>query len=226
METRKKFLASLIISFLLISINMAYAGRGDLGMALKAGTLGAGIEGTVGIIDNVNARLGFNYFSMDYDLTESNVEYEFDLDLMSISLLLDWHPVKKNGFRLTAGAMYNGNEFDATGQPTAGNYTINNTTYTAAQVGTLTGRVDFDDFAPYVGIGYGNAVGKNKRWNFVFDLGVMYQGSPDVTFSTNGTLASNAAFLSELEAERRQLEEELDDFTFYPVISFGISYKF
>lgn len=221
----KKFLSIAVISFLFILSNMAYAGQGELGMALKAGTLGAGIEGTVGLTETLNTRLGFNYFSMEHDLTESNVDYEFDLDLMSISLLVDWHPLN-NGFRFTAGAMYNGNEVDATGKPTGGSYSINNTTYTAAEVGTLTGRIDFDDFAPYFGVGYGNAVGKNKKWNFVFDLGLMYQGSPNVSFAANGTSSGLAAFQSELEAERRQLEEELDDFSFYPVISFGISYKF
>ncbi|MBU1195344.1 MAG: hypothetical protein KKE62_05290 [Proteobacteria bacterium] len=220
----KKFLTA-VCCFVLFSTSMASAGQGGLGMALKAGTLGAGIEGTMGITDTVNARLGFNYFSMDHDLTESNVEYEFELDLMSIALLLDWHPLD-NGFRFTAGALYNGNEFDATGKPTAGSYSIHNTTYTAAEVGTLSGSIDFDDFAPYVGIGYGNAVGKNKRWCFAFDLGLMYQGSPDVRFSANGTSSGIAAFQSDLEAERRQLEDELDDFSFYPVISFGVSYKF
>lgn len=203
-----------------------YADRGDVAIAAKAGTLGAGLEGTVGITKTVNARLGFNYFSLDHDETESNVEYEFELELMTFSILLDWHPFN-NGFRLSAGAFYNGNEFDATGKPTAGNYTIDDTTYTAAEVGTLTGQIDFNSFAPYIGIGYGNAVGKDKKLSFVFDLGVMFQGSPDVTVrSTGGALSSDAAFLAELENERRQLESEIEDFEYYPVIFLGLSYKF
>ncbi len=224
MKNSKQLLIAYFIGFLLLISNIASAGQGDLGLSLKGGTLGAGIEGTIGILDNVNARLGFNYWSMESDITESNVEYELDIDLMSISLLLDWHPLN-NGFRLSIGALYNGNEFDATGKPTGGNYAINDSTYTAAQIGTLSTSIDFEDFAPYIGIGYRNAVGKSKRWNFVMDLGAMYQGSSDVTVSATGA-AGNAALQSDIEAERRQLESDLDDFSFYPVISFGVSYKF
>ena len=35
-----------------------------------------------------------------------------------------------------------------------------------------------------------------------------------------------STFLSELGNECLQVEDEIDDFKFYPVISFGISYKF
>lgn len=216
---------AMLLTVFFLTPAFTFAGPGDLGIALKAGTLGGGVEGTVGILDTLNARVGFNYFSMEHDMTESNVDYEFDLDLLTASLILDWHPFN-NGFRVSAGVMYNGNELDATGQPTAGNYTINDTTYTAAQVGTLTGRIDFDDVAPYIGIGYGNALSKDRKWNFVLDIGVMYQGSVDVTLDANGTSSGNAAFRSNLENERRQLQDELDDYQWYPVIAIGISYKF
>jgi len=202
-----------------------FAQSPKVALALKGGTLGAGLEATVGIIDNLNARLGFNYFSYDDDFSESGVEYEADLDLRSLSLLLDWHPLK-NGFRLSAGALYNGNEASATGKATSGSFSINDVSYTAAQVGTLRGEIDFNSIAPYVGIGYGNAVNKDSRWNFVFDLGVIYQGEPDVTLTADGTSSGTAAFISNLEQERQQLESEIEDFQFYPVIMIGVSYRF
>ncbi len=213
-------------SFLILMATFSFAGQGEFGLALKGGTLGAGLEGTIGILDNVNARLGFNYFSYEYDGSESGVDYDVDLDLRSLSLLVDWHPVN-NGFRISAGALYNGNQVEAIGKASGGTtFSINDTNYTAADVGTLKGDIDFNSFAPYLGVGYGNAVGKDKTWNFVFDLGVMYQGEPDVSFSTTGALSNDASFLSDLEAERQQLESEIEDFQFYPVLSFGISYKF
>ena len=222
---KKSLIAVICFGFLFFISSMSHAEQGEYGLALKAGTLGVGAEATIGIVENINARIGLNYLSLDYDGSESNVDYAVELDLMTISLLFDWHPAG-NGFRLTAGALYNGNEVEAIGEPTNGNFTIDDTPYNTTQVGTLKAEIDFNSFAPYVGIGYGNAVGKTQKWSFVFDLGVMYQGSPDVSFTATGTSAGNATFLSELENERRQLESEIEDFQFYPVISFGISYKF
>lgn len=221
---KKSFIAFCAGLFLLFA-GPAMADSGEFGMALKAGTLGAGIEGTIGITKTINTRLGVNYFSYDTDETESNVDYEFDIELKTFSWLFDWHP-GGGGFRITAGAFYNGNEFEAVGKPRSGSYTIDDTTYPAAQVGTLKGEIDFDNFAPYVGIGYGNALSKDRKWNFVFDLGVMYQGEPDVTLTADGTASGNAVFQSELENERRQLESDIDDFEFYPVLFLGVSYKF
>ncbi len=216
-----------LVSFLvmLLSTHVVFAQTPEVALALKGGTLGGGLEATIGIVDNVNARLGFNYFSYDDDFSESGVEYEADLDLRSVSLLLDWHPLS-NGFRVSAGALYNGNEASATGKAVSGNFSIDDVTYTAAEVGTLNGEIDFNSISPYVGIGYGNAVAKGSNWSFVFDLGVIYQGEPDVSLTANGTSSSNAAFISNLEDERRQLESELEDFQFYPVLMIGVSYKF
>lgn len=213
------------VVLLMLFAGVAQAEQKKFGLALKAGTLGGGLEGTIGISERFNARLGFNYFSYDTDETESNVDYEFDLTLQTLSLLLDWHPMG-GGFRISAGAMNNGNDIEADGKARNGIYEIDNTNYTAAQVGTLKGEIDFNSFAPYVGIGYGNAVGKDKKWSFGLDLGVMFQGSADVSFSADGVLANDAAFQADLEAERKQLEDSIDDFEFYPVIMIGVSYKF
>ena len=93
-------------------------------------------------------------------------------------------------------------------------------------MGSLVGELDFDDINSHIGIGWGNAVGKNKQWSFSFDLGVIYQGSPKVNLSANGTSSGDAAFQRNLAREEQSLEGELEDFQFYPVISFGICYSF
>jgi hypothetical protein len=51
------------------------------------------------------------------------------------------------------------NAADVTGVPeVGGNYTINGRTYTASEVGSLTGKTHFNTVALYVGIGWGNPV--------------------------------------------------------------------
>lgn len=216
------FLAG-ILCFLVFG-GSGYADSGRFAVAGKLSTLGVGVEITTYMTSNINLRFGVNAFSYDYSGKESDVKYDFDLDLLSGSVLLDWHPFH-GGFRLSGGGMINQNELNMEAKPTI-SYTIGTKTYTFSEVGTLTGKMDFDKIAPYAGIGWGNAVGKGKRWGLTLDLGVIFQGSPDIDLVANGLLASDPSFQADLAKEKQDLEDDLDEFEYYPVIAFGITYKF
>jgi hypothetical protein len=194
-------------------------------ITFKAGTLGLGLEYVKQIREKVNVKVGFNAFNYNYDSTQGGIDYDFDLNLANGGVLFDFHP-SQGSFRITAGLMYNGNDIDATGKPTAAaTYDIGGITYTSAQVGTMTGKIDFDNFAGYLGIGTGNAL-KKSGTTFLFDLGVLFQGSPKVTLNANGTLAANAAFMANLKTEEQQLQNDIDDFKIYPVVSIGCGWRF
>jgi len=208
------------------SVNPAvYADTGDISVGVGIGTLGVKADITIGISSKFNARIGYNGFSHDGNVTESDVTYEYEINLLSFPLLLDWHPFKNEGFRISAGVLINQNEvnMEATLQDT---YNIGGTTYTASQIGKLYGTMDFNTLAPYVGFGYGNAIGKNKRWSFACDFGVVYQGEPDIELKADGTMASDPTFTQNLEQERQDWEEEVEDYKYYPLITCGITYKF
>ena len=202
----------------------------DYAVAVKAGTLGAGLEVTTNITDNVNLRVGVNGYNYSRDGEESGIEYDADLKLLTFDVLADYHPFETSSFRLTAGAMYNKNKLEMNGKPTGTSFEIDGVTYTTAEVADVDAAVDFNNFAPYLGIGWGNAV-KSAGWNFVADLGVMFQGTPNstVTVDTTGTTL-NAGQLATLQThianEKAQLDGELDNFKYYPVISIGASYRF
>lgn len=222
---KAKYIIVLVVLFLvgLLGINV-YAEGDRFALTVKAGTLGLGLEGSTSINNKLNARFGVNAFQYSYSGTESDIDYDFDLELLSFATLLDWLPFE-NGFRLTGGLVVNKNRLDLTAD-TAATYTIGTTTYTSAQVGSLTGDLTFNDLAPYAGIGWGNPFGKDSNWSFAIDLGVMFQGSPDVSLSANGTLATNAAFLAEIAREEDNLQSEIEEYKYYPVISIGVTYKF
>jgi hypothetical protein len=221
----KKLAVFVAVMFLfVIAAPNLFAENEGVAISAKAGTLGVGLEGIVSIIPQFNARIGANTFSYGYDGTVSDIKYDTDLKLLTFSGLVDWFPFN-NAFRISAGAMINKNKLDLSATTNA-SYDIGGTTYTAAQVGTLSGKLDFKSFAPYAGIGFGNPFGKDSNWSFNFDLGVMFQGSPDLEVTTTGTLSTNAAFQANLESEKQDLENDLDKFKYYPVISFGISYRF
>ena len=59
-----------------------------------------------------------------------------------------------------------------------------------------------------------------------FDVGVLWQGDPQVTLTADGTSAGQAGFESSLEAERQELEADMSDYKAYPVISLSFVYNF
>ena len=213
---------SLVFGGLLLSAPLVNA---EVAASLKAGTLGLGVELTTDLTENLNLRGGFNTFTYSYSSVESDIDYSLDLDLQSYSALLDWYPFR-GSWRISAGIMSNGNELRGNGRPTGGSYDIGEETYSAEQVGTLRMGVDFNSTAPYLGIGVGNAVSTDGRWTFTTDLGVLFQGSPKAALDADGTLAGNEDFQRELRREEESLQGDIDSFEYYPVISFGLSYRF
>jgi hypothetical protein len=211
-----------ILSSLLISSLSHAAG---IGVGAKAGTLGLGIEITKGITAALNGRIGFNSYTFDASGTESDIDYNSDFKLQTVAALVDWHPFH-GGLRATAGVMANNNKLDMTGK-TTGNVDIGGVVYTPAQVGNLNGNVSFDNIAPYLGIGWGNAVEQGQRLTFSFEVGVLMQGSPKVDLtSSGGTLSTDPTFQANLATEQAQLEDDLSDYDLYPVVSLGMAYQF
>jgi hypothetical protein len=214
---KRNLIRSIVLSSLLFAGGVAADG---FGIGVKGGTLGLGVEGTFGLSERFNLRAGLNDYSLSGNEDASGIRYDAELNLSTFGLFLDWHPFA-GSFRLTAGIFRNKNALDLRATPTA-NQTIGNTTYTPAQIGTLTGTVDFKKTAPYFGFGWGNAVRKGSALGFNFEIGAMMQGSPQVTLRSSSGLISQ----TDLNTEARSAEDDLKDFKVYPVISFGLSYRF
>ena len=94
---------------------------------------------------------------------------------------------------------------------------IGSTVYTPEEIGTLKGNLDYDDVAPYVGLGYGRAFGKEAQWVFSFDIGVLFQ-TFDVSLSVDGLLSQDPEFQSDLKQEEDDVDDELDIIKVYPVL--------
>ena len=187
-------------------------------------TLGLGLEGGVRLNEFAGLRAGGNWFGIDFDDSYDDVDYEVDLELNSLGLVVDLHPFR-GGFRISAGARLNLNEADLIGRLNEP-VTIGGTTYAPAEVGTLRGDVEFERLAPYVGIGYGGRLW-NDQVEVAFDLGAMYHGSPDVDLrGEEGTLAGTPAFEADVEEEERAIEDDLEDYRFYPVVGLSVTWRF
>ncbi|MEO8333080.1 MAG: hypothetical protein ABI479_11665 [Gallionella sp.] len=194
----------------------------------KIGTLGIGAELNMGFSDSVTGRIGFNSFTRNYNANSNQVNYDFKLQLQTVSGLADWYPFS-GSFRTSGGLFYNNNKVGLNAKPSGGTYTIGATTYNAADVGSLQGEMSFNTVAPYIGIGWGNPVAKDKGWGMTSDVGVLFQGKPktSLTATCGPTLpAPNCTQLqTDAAAENTKVQNDLSSFKFWPVISIGVSYQ-
>lgn len=198
------------------------SGRGLTG---KIGTLGYGAELNFGISDSVSARVGFNNYSYKYNANSSAVNYDFKLQLQTASAVVDWYPFA-GSFRSSIGLLYDNNKVSFGANPTGGSFIINGVTYSTAQVSSLQGTITFNKAAPYIGIGWGNPVAKDKGWGLVSDIGVLYQNTPKIDLAVTCTDPLICAQLqTDAMAEHTKLQNDFRNYKWWPVVSIGIFYQ-
>jgi hypothetical protein len=200
----------------------------DLAPSISVGTTGVGAHLAIPLAQKLDLRVGGNVFDYDYSGTRGSVNYDFQIKLRTVDLLLDLYPLQ-NGFRVTGGAIYNGNHVDANGKPNiGGSYTLNGHTYSAADAGSIDGRIDFRRFAPYLGIGWGSRP-TAKGWSVNADVGAMFQGSAQVSLQNSGCNLPGttcATLQSDVAVEAASLHDKIDSYSVYPVVRLGAVYRF
>ena len=212
---------SVFLSISAVNSSNIYAGTA---IAIGGGTLGYQVALSQSMSENLNLRIIHNTASQDFDGETDGVDYNYDFEFSSTSLLIDWH-VFGGGFRLTTGALINDNEIHAQSDINGLTLEVGDTVFTSAEVGRLEGDISFDSYAPYLGFGWGRAIADG--FSVVFDLGVVFQGQPEVSLQTvGGTLSDNQLLLDEVEREEQELQEDADEFDLYPVVSLGLFYRF
>lgn len=225
---------SVAIYVLLVSGMWAVAEDSGIAIAGKIGTLGPGVEMTTWIVEDLNVRLGGYYLPVGFSTRQDNMEYDVKLQWATVLAVLDWHPFYGDEsdssafakhFRVSGGIAYDRNAYESDGHPN-GDRKIGDVVYTKEQIGTLNGNIKFNALAPYIGIGYGDAVAADESIGFVFDLGILIQGMPKATLTADGTMKDDPGFLSELSKEEDDFKRSAEIFMIYPVVSFGISYQF
>lgn len=206
------------------------AASAEVGISLRAGTLGIGADFNVGLTDKLNLRLGYSLFDYDTTIEDTDVVYDGELELRNATALLDYHAFG-GGFRFSFGAVGANTELDVEAKP-SGTYEIGDEVFTAAQVGRLFGNAQMgNDIAPYIGIGWGNTLDAEGRVSFLFDIGAVYTGNPEVNLTavcaqTPQGQAVCPRLQEEVQREEDELAEETDISEWYPVIGLGIAIRF
>jgi len=197
----------------------------DVAIGARVSLLGFGAEVSKLLTSHVGVRVGGNLFSYTIQGEEQdNITYDGKAKWQSLSALLDLYPSPRGSFHLTGGLVTNPVKATVTGRPTGGSFEINDNSYTAAEVGTLTGTGEFSSVMPYVGLGVGTAASNHGGFGFVFDLGVAI-GKPTLSLTATGA-ANNAQLQSDLNAQIATTQQDLDKVPVYPVLSLGVIYRF
>jgi len=211
---------------------LSHAGETSLGVS--AGTAGLGVEISKALSPSIVTRFYLSGYTVEVDLEEDGIDYEVDLSFSNFAAIIDWHPWH-NGLHLSAGLVNNGNHFEMNAEA-AEEYEIGGSTYTGEL--SLQASVKFRRVSPYVGFGWNNAATGRSGFAWSTEIGVILQGEPTVTLAAAGSeitetgtlssfdVTSNGEFQDNLKAEQVNLQNELDSFEFYPVITLGLHYQF
>jgi hypothetical protein len=216
------FARAVVLTATLLLGSNAMAENNNFWVGVKAGTLGFGLEGSWRALPWLDVRAGANKFDYDDTGSQAGINYDATLGLDTYYATANFR-FPLSPFRMTVGAFSNGNEVQLVSQDMPA-YDVGGIVYTPAQVGSLKSTTSFESVAPYLGAGFDFNIA--DRLGLSLDFGVLWQGDPIVTLTSDGTLANDPVFLDALEQERQQLVNEVEDLKAYPVVSLGFNFNF
>ena len=197
------------------------------------GTSGLGLEWSTPLHAKLRVRGLVSYATLERDETEEGIDYTIEFESANIGAILDWHPFAGT-FRLSTGLISTSFGLDLESSTSQTDFDIGNSTYTGTNL-KLVGDAEFNPVAPYLGFGWASSLARSGLY-FSGDLGVMFIGEPKIALNASGQVSqgggpafdvrSNPLFQADLEIERQQLEDELEDFSLWPILNFGIGYRF
>jgi opacity protein-like surface antigen len=217
----------ILIMFLLIigfSTIKSIAQKKSIGVAIKGSTMGVGGDLIFRFHERMTARLGFDMVGLTRSFTfeEQDVTYNATANIKSgsITALYDFYLAKS--IFVSAGLGLNNFKIKATGAAGTG-LPFGDIIIPAEKVGNF----EFDlkpsmRFSPYLGIGFGKTLGKDKNFGFAFELGTFYQGSPDLTITTSGLISPTS---NPDQGQEALLEGQISQYYLYPVLKLSLSYK-
>lgn len=200
----------------------------DSAMTYRFGTFGFGLGFDHALNQSVTLRLGYNYYRYGKRQSSSGVDYDASAKVQAASMLIDWYPNVSN-WRITTGVSESGVQLSADGTA-SGTVTLNGQTYNADQLGFI--HASFkprEQVSPYLGVGYGRSVGSRDQFNFLFDLGALYIGSPkghvDADCGVAATAPECTQLIADIEAELADYEHRYRRVKWWPVVSAGFAMR-
>lgn len=218
---------SLVLGLILASLsNVAFSK--DYSVGMKIGTLGIGLELTKPIKSSLDLRLGINHIEAKVNnFRIGSIQYDIDASANSINAVLDWYPQQNNKFYFSGGVLLGDDNINPSPNP--------NFTFRGIEVGKALDRydvnfkIDYANIAPYFSMGYSNKNSKKKGWYYAGDLGIAYLGKAKASFHIiDKTTNLPPAIIPQIELDREieKINNKLDDYKIWPILSFTWNYQF
>jgi hypothetical protein len=213
-----------------------------VGVAVKVGTMGVGVDAALPVLEKANVRFGVNTFTLNRDFdNDDGTSIAASLRMRSISASFDYFPFG-GGFHLSPGIMlYNGNRASAVMiVPPGDSFDLGDQEYYSDPANPVTASyaVGFAKVAPSLVLGWGNIVPHgDRRWSIPVEFGIVYSGAPKTTLGFAGSacnrngancrsIATDSTLQADLAQEQVNVDKDLSRFKLLPILSFGFSYKF
>jgi hypothetical protein len=189
------------------------------------GTAGIGPDLEYRLNDNLTVRGAADWLDFSYGRTYDNVHYDGKLKMATAGAFVDWHPWA-NAIFLSGGAYFGDRRLDLSAHP-SGPVTLGGQVFTAAQAGSLQGRIKMSSAAPFAGLGFDTAAADKRGWGLRGLIGVAFSGKPTVDLSSSGGQLSGSPVLqTALAQEQANIASKDQVLQYYPVVQAGLTYRF
>jgi len=199
-----------------------------IGVAGRAGTIGVGAEGALGLSDALVIRGGIGLMPLELK-NPSFWEPGTDVDI-TLKLPKTWYNIGVDlylspAFRIGGGMLFKPDNPTLTAAlKGSASIDIGGTTYTASDVAEVEGTLESKKSAPYALIGFGKHT--KTGIGLFLDLGVAMLGEPNVALRAtkgNSAVINSATFQSRLRAEETHIEDEVGSYLkLWPILNLGI----
>ena len=209
----------------------------DIGVGVKAGTLGAGVDLSVTLTQTINARVSLTAVNID-DLNETitvgdagntgDINATMNFDFGASSLLFDWY-VFDGTFHLTAGMMKNNGKVAFSGALLTG-IVVDGLALDPSDInGDISGNIGLgDSYQPYLGIGWGRKADDNPGLSLSIEIGVaLLDPNSDLSATiSGGSLLTPAELEARINSAENDINNDLSLLEAWPVLSLGLNYAF
>lgn len=228
MKMKKVLLSVFFFSFCLLGYTQDKIENENTGkknaFAVSFGSPGLGLEYARKLSAKLSAKLVWHSFKLsdfeqtDLEIKDDLVDVLANLEVSVFDLGIEYHPFQNSSFKLTTGfgilsnvnlnAVFNYKE----------NVVVGNVVVNSRDVGQIISNVSWSGLAPYIGVGFGRAIPKN-RLGIGIEIGTYFASSPTVDLTASNLLSPTAS-------QEENLQNALESFKFIPRIQLRLAYKF
>ncbi len=204
--------AALVVGLLVPALVQAQS----IGVAARGGTLGVGGELELNLSHWIGVRGGMGTIPVKPSANFGDVKYTIKPPSPLKNIGIDLYPGGSQ-FRLSGGLLFK-HDIGLDAEPT-GSYDINGTTYTGAQVGTLTAAFTYKSTAPYATFGFAS----RGHFGLTLDIGGAFMGEPTVSLNATGPISTDPTFQQNKQAEQDKVQTDAGKYMkILPILSVGI----